>query len=75
MSSKDIRISIHLRNDPNILKITEIVYDNSNIKINVMKVVDNKKNDSTWSVGWFVVALKKRDGCDCVLHLEIYEYT
>lgn len=48
MSSKDIRISIHLRNDPNILKITEIVYDNSNIKINVMKVVDNKKISSIY---------------------------
>lgn len=48
MSSKDIRISIHLRNDPNILKIAEIVYDNSNIKINVMKVVDNKKISSIY---------------------------
>lgn len=48
MSSKDIRISIHLRNDPNILKITETVYDNSNIKINVMKVVDNKKISSIY---------------------------
>lgn len=48
MSSKDIRISIHLRNDPNILKIAEIVYDNSNVKINVMKVVDNKKISSIY---------------------------